>query len=513
MKKIAYIFIALGFILSGCQEDFLDKSSLSDISDQNFWNTKQDAELALMGCFDGFHNISLYKGNGSTSGAGISQFDFITDDGYFRYTWARLLPLATGSYDPTSWGNDQMWEASYRIIARANKIIKFVPEIEDISPEDSKMIVAEAKVLRATIYNFLAMTHADVPLITEPKTVEESQIAKSSRSEIMSFIIDDLNGCYNDLPIEPTKWGRLTRGAALGMLARTYLYNENWSEAASTAQKVIDLGYSLHSDYTTLFIPENEQNDEVVFPITFEYGLGGEGSQYMKSSSSRMYPNYKPALPNLVEEFCCTDGLPISTSPLFNPDNVWENRDPRLLATITSRDWPNNPASKQDAAGIYYPIKYAPQDVEHKSDNPQDYFLIRFAHILLIKAEALAQQGTDPEVYTLINQLRDRVSMPHVEEVEGTSLSQDALLDLVKHERRIETAFEFLRYFDLKRWDEIQEKYDYFNAHELDNYQGVSGQSYWNNMKKRVWLPKYEKLPIPQAEIDTNKALEQHAGY
>ncbi len=512
MKKILYIIIVFGFIFTGCEKDFLDKASLSDISDDNFWENKEDAELALMGCYDGLQDISLYKGNGYVSGAGISQFDAISDDSYFRYTWARLIPLSTGKYDPTSWGNDQIWSACYKVIARANQIIKFVPGIEGLSTEDSKQIVAEARVLRATMYNLLAMTFADVPLITEPQTVETAQVAKSTKNDIMLFIIGDLIACYEDLPATAEKWGRITQGAALGILARTYLYNEEWALAATTAQKVVDLGYSLFSDYGSLFIPQNEQNDEIIFPVCFEYGLGGEGGAWMRSYSSRMYPHYMPALPNLINEYYCTDGLPTSTSPLFDPDNAWENRDPRLLATITSRDWPNNPASKQDAEGIYYPIKYVPKEIDYMKDSPQDYYLIRYAHILLIKAEALAQQGSDAEIYTLINQLRDRVSMPHVEDVEGAGLSQAELLDLVKHERRIETAFEFLRYFDIKRWGEIQEKYNNYNANEYSDYQGTGGP-YWSKMLERVWLPKYEKMPIPQSELDTNKELVQHDGY
>ncbi len=356
------------------------------------------------------------------------------------------------------------------------------------------------------------MTYADVPLITEPILAEDAQVAKTAKSEVMSFIIADLESCNTDLPVRAENWGRLTQGAALGILARTYLYNEEWSNAASTAQKVIDLGYSLFDDFSTLFSPSNERNNEIIFPICFEYGLDGEGGSWMRSYSSRMYPHYMPALPSLINEYYCTDGLPTTSSPLFDPDNAWENRDPRLVATITSRGWPNNPASKQDAQGIYYPIKYVPKATEHMKDSPQDYYLIRFAHILLIKAEALAQQGADAEVYILINQLRDRVSMPHIEDVEGAGLAQAELLDVVKHERRIETAFEFLRYFDIKRWGEIEEKYDNFNTTELNDYQGTGGP-YWSKMIQRVWNPKYEKIPIPQAELDANKALVQHDGY
>ncbi len=517
MKKILFIIIAFGIIFSGCEKDFLDKASLSDISDQNFWKNKQDAELALMGCYDGFQDISLYKGNGTTSGAGIASFDAISDDAYSKSSWHRLQALAYGTYDPTSWGNDQIWGACYKIIARANEVIKSVPEIEDLSVEDSKQIVAEAKVLRATIYNLLAMTYADVPLITEPLKAEDAQVPKNTKAEIMNFITTDLESCYKDLPPKADDWGRLGQGAALGMLARTYLYNKEWANAATTAQKVIDLGYTLFSDYSTLFTPENEQNDEVIFPVCFEYGLGEEGSAWMKYYSSRMYIRYRTALPSLVDEFYCTDGLPTTESPLFNPVDTWENRDPRLQATVTSYQWPNwPPTTKKEPSGVYFASKYitAPEIKEQTSDSPQDYYLIRYAHILLIKAEALAQQGTDNEIYSLINQIRDRVSMPHVEDVEGIGLSQAELLEIVKHERRVETAFEFLRYFDIKRWDEIQEKYDWYNANEYTNYPGGKpGDAYYSGMKERVWYPKYEKMPIPQSELDANQALKQHDGY
>ncbi len=517
MKRLFYIILTFGLIFAGCQKEFLDKTSLSDIADDNFWNNIQDAELALMGCFDGLQDLSMYKGNGYTSGAGIAQFDAISDDAYCSSSWMRLVPLSLGTYDPTSWGNDQIWDACYTVISRANIVIKEVPNIESMSIEESRQIVAEAKVLRASMYNFLAMTYADVPLVTEPLEAQEAQVPKSQKDDIFSFIIEDLETCYADLQLTTGKWVRISQGAALGMLARTYLYSEDWPSAASTAQKVMDLSYSLHPDYSTLFTPEEEQNSEVIFPVCFEYGQDGEGSAWMKYYSSRMYIRYKTALPSLVNEFYCTDGLPVDLSPLYDTAAIWSNRDPRLMATVTSYQWPNwPPTSKTEPEGVYFAKKYiaAPDIKEQAGDSPQDYYLIRYAHILLIKAEALAQQGADPEIYALINQLRDRVSMPHVEDIEGTGLSQQELLDIVKHERRVETAFEFLRYFDIKRWGEIQEKYDWYNANEYANYPGGrEGDQYYKGMKERVWMSKYEKMPIPQTELDVNKALVQHEGY
>ncbi len=512
MKKIIIIFSIIGFLFTSCTKDFLELEPLSTISDATFWKDVKDAELALMGCYDGLQNRDLYKGAGYQSGSGIAQYDFLSDDGYCTSTWMKYVHISDAKFDATSWGNDQLWAAAYTVIARSNRVIDYMPEIEDIEEEDSKKIIAEAKVLRASIYNLLSMTYGDVPLITKSQTLDEAQVPKNTKAEVVSFIIEDLESCYADLPTK-AKSGRITQGAALGMLARIYLYDAQWEEAASTADMVMGLGYSLYNDYTQLFKYENENNYEIIFPVSFMTGLSAEGSRWTDYYGGRGYVNYRAALPNLVDEFYCTDGLPTSESPLFNPDSVSANRDPRLVTTVTSRGFVGWEGGEKEKLGIYFPDKYRVPDKTLRQDSPQDFYLIRYAHILLIKAEALAQQGTDGEVYSLINQLRDRVGMPKVEDVEGSNLSQIDLLDLVKHERRVETAFEGLRYFDIKRWGEIQEKYDYYNNNEYDNYLGVAGERYHKNMLFRVWDSRYNKWPIPQSELDANKKLVQNEGF
>jgi hypothetical protein len=136
-------------------------------------------------------------------------------------------------------------------------------------------------------------------------------------------------------------------------------------------------------------------------------------------------------------------------------------------------------------------------------DSPQDFYVFRYAHVLLILAEALVQSGNynESEVLSLINQVRDRVGMPHVQDVEGTGFSQQELLDIVKHERRVETALEGLRYFDLKRWGELKERaFDFYMQNEASQY----------GLAERVWSDKMMKWPIPQPEIDVNENLQQH---
>jgi hypothetical protein len=150
---------------------------------------------------------------------------------------------------------------------------------------------------------------------------------------------------------------------------------------------------------------------------------------------------------------------------------------------------------------------------ENHFDSPQDFYVIRYAHVLLMRAEALVQSGSysEGEVIGLINHIRDRVNMPHVEDVEGTGLSQSELLEVVKHERRVETAFEGLRYFDLMRWGELKKKYDeYMNGGEL---QEMKDRGFPTPRDRVFEDPKHWKWPIPQSELDNNKALEQHSEW
>ena len=126
-------------------------------------------------------------------------------------------------------------------------------------------------------------------------------------------------------------------------------------------------------------------------------------------------------------------------------------------------------------------------------------YVIRYADVLLMRAEALAKQNTGKdEIMSMMNQVRQRadVMMPKVEDAEGSNLSYDQLLDVVKHERRVELALEGTRYFDLMRWKEMDKAYERCRA------DGGAGSHIFDSSKGYVW-------PIPQSELDNNRALVQ----
>jgi hypothetical protein len=504
MSKI-YLSIFL-LVLSACSDDFLDRKSLNDLNSDTFWSTEDDAKMALMGCYSALQDQWLFDSDPWTGG--VNRLDYLTDNGYTAWQWMAGGDVPQGTHNASSWIVGDTWKAAYRAIGRTNQVIAQVPGI-GFNEASAKRIVAEAKVIRATVYIYLAMTYHDVPLITEPQSVQEgSAVAKNTHDEIMNFIASDVESIVNDLPLPSelpaSDYGRITRGAALATLARIYLYHKDYAKAAEAAGKVIDLGYyALASDYTTLFKTANEKNNEVIFSVAFDRILD-DGSAF---AGYWGMIDYQRVLPNLADEFYCVDGLPPNESGLYDEAIPSANRDPRFRTTIVSNGdtWKGLLVTGEE--GFYYQRKYTEEENdEDHFDSPQDFYVLRYADVLLMRAEALVQAGgyDEGEVRGLINQIRDRVDMPLVEDVEGTGLSTAELLNIIKHERRVELAFEGLRYFDLIRWEELDDRYEWYMANELEAIQALN----YPDALPRHFVSK--RWPLPQGELDVNKALKQH---
>jgi len=228
---------------------------------------------------------------------------------------------------------------------------------------------------------------------------------------------------------------------------------------------------------------------------------------------------------NLCDDYYCTDGLPIDQSPLYkgsleqgvhtkaNPDMArYENRDPRMKATLMlpGMEWngklfTNNLPASSTACVLKW---FTPTNTANEYDGSLDFYIIRYAEVLLSLAEAMIEQGSYPqeEITLYINEVRARVGMPAVEAVEGTGLSQEQLRTIVRHERRVELAFEDLRFADLYRWGEFENAQKRM-LHDQSFYGfGIVKRGELRGPQDLVW-------PIPQSEIDTNPMLEQHAEW
>ncbi|HSK12779.1 MAG TPA: RagB/SusD family nutrient uptake outer membrane protein, partial [Phnomibacter sp.] len=128
----------------------------------------------------------------------------------------------------------------------------------------------------------------------------------------------------------------------------------------------------------------------------------------------------------------------------------------------------------------------------------QDFYVIRYADVLLMRAEALAEDNRVAEAYPLVNQVRARVSMPSVESVEGAGLTKEQMIAVIRHERRVELALEGLRFFDLKRWGQMEAAVQRAFTDPVAPYNPV-----YRGRRSEVF-------PIPLAELDANRNLVQN---
>jgi hypothetical protein len=529
IDKFTIITLLSSVLLSSCSDSFLQKNSLTESSTNTFWLTEDDALMALASCYDGLQSLQLY--NSGQYELGPLYLDCVTDNGgHFNWSgWIEGYDMAMGIHTPSSWIISAYWKDNYEVISRCNVLIANIERV-DMDPAVKAVYMAEAKTLRALMYINLTCTYQDVPYLTEPLTIDNAECEKTGRATIVEAIMTDLREATEILPGNAPR-GRITKGAALALLGRTALYNEKWTEAIEAYKQIMDMGYTLYPDYGKLFTQAGETASEIIFAVRYEGPGVSEGASF--NAHWRAPLEAMNGTIDLADAFYCIDGKPTNDIRIAelnenggldisrpNPAH-FENRDPRLYATLFTpgTKWNGkggiDPSLSNPYANIYggsaaslstvYVFKYFdPADVANSWDNGQDFYIVRYAEVLLSLAEAMVQKGdyAYSEVTNLVNLVRERVTMPTVEEVEGTNLPGNELLEVIKHERRVELAFEGLRLFDLYRWKELNKAVERIENERI-NYQLAYEPRKFNGERDYVW-------PLPTEELDTNKKLVQH---
>lgn len=512
MKKIIVLLLAISFC--GCAEEYLERSSLTALSENSFWQTESDALLGINGIYDALTPRQLYSGN-LNGQIGLPHHDSFGDNCFNRWKWEGGGRYVEGNVDPAFGYFNAFWNSLYSGLGRANAAIERIAEIpeENISEESRSALIGQAKFLRALFYYHVAVYFEQAPLVIEVQTLEEAYIEKSPYEEIASQIVTDLEDAIAALPesYPDSQYGYATQGAAKGLLARFHLYNENYQEVVDLTGELMGAGYSLESDYSKLFTLAGEFSDEILFSVRFHQDPAtGNGEQFSATYGGTPKIDQQP-MPNAVDAFYAIDGLPIDESQLYDPTNEGENRDPRVSATIyfegdlfnldQNREFRGNTNTGYGFKKYIRNQSSADGSIGLGGSGSQDFIVLRYADVLLMRAEALTELGQLGEVPELINMVRQRVGMPTVEEVEGTGLGQSELRDIVRHERRVELMLEGLRFFDLKRWGEMEEAYMRIINDDVPgynpNYRGIRSETF----------------PIPLSELDANKNLKQNPGW
>lgn len=531
--KNIFAALLLPFALGSCSDSFLQTDSPNEPSAGTYWQTEEDALMALTACYDAMQSQNLYDDNIDGWRFGFLGRETSTDNG--DHTWGDWMlgsSIARGTSATTDECFSMYWNANFEVIKRCNLL---TDNIERVPMEAAKVSAykAEAIALRALAYCNLTSVFRDVPYLTESLTLSNPTAAKTPREQIVASIVADMQATVADIPAKgQAAMGRMTREAAYAILGRIALFNRKWDVAIDAYQQVVGKvslfrsgdGTDYHKNFADLFTQANETCDEVLLSIHYKSGKVGEGSCFGVCWSGPM--NAIEASMNLCDDYYCTDGQPIDKSPLFKgslvkgghtkaaPDYArYENRDPRMKGTLmlpgmtwNGREYTNDlPASSTCCIRKWY----TPEDTANEYDGGLDYYVIRYAEVLLSLAEAMIEKGGYPqaEITRHINEVRARVGMPAVEDVatEGTNLSQERLREIVRHERRVELAFEDLRFADLYRWGEWENGVKRMQ-HDKEFYGFGCYERAYRGPQDLVW-------PIPQGEIDTNDLLEQHAEW
>ena len=282
MKSInKFIGLALlsGALLTSCSDSFLQRDSLTESSSNTFWQTPDDALMALASCYDALQSNQLY--NSDQYSLGPLYMDCISDNGgHFNWSgWMEGYDMAMGIHTPSSSIIGSYWKDCYEVISRCNVLIANIDRV-DMDASQKAIYQAEAKTIRALMYINLTMTYQDVPFLTAPLTIDEAECEKTDRAAIVAHIMTDLQDAAEVLPQNASSRGHITKGAALSLLGRVALYNEKWDDAIAAYKQVQGLGYSLDPSYAKLFTQSGETSPEIIFAVRYEGPGMSEGAAF-----------------------------------------------------------------------------------------------------------------------------------------------------------------------------------------------------------------------------------------
>lgn len=492
MKTLTRILFSLMLIVAGSCSDFLEEDLTGRYSNATFYQTEAHAQLALTGIY----NIVSFV---STDNVLWVFGDVVSDDavkGGSAGDQSDIQFLEEFNYSANNGYLEKYWKHYYEGITRANYLLYYGPDI-DMDVELRDRILGEAKFLRAFLYFNLVNTFGPVPLkLNPPLNQDEINKPLASVEAIYNQIEKDLEeaAAVLDDAYTGADTGRATRGAAYGMLAKVHLYQEEWTETLDAIASLEALGlYSLQEVYKNNFIDSTQNNTESIFEIQHLSGqspkLGSHLNQWLGPFKYNGY-GFDAPTQDFVDEFEETETGIV---------------DPRLDYTVgrEGQPWidgtPFDPA--QSSTGYLQRKHEQPKNEEPViGDASLNYVYLRYADILLMKAEALNESGQTSDALIPLNAVRKRARESYLFDVDlpGFGVVPDGLLpdisgtqqevaEAIRHERRVELGFEFHRYFDLMRYGkEVAE----------DALEGT-GFNYENN---RYFL-------IPQSEMDTNPSI------
>ncbi|MDR2811360.1 MAG: RagB/SusD family nutrient uptake outer membrane protein [Tannerellaceae bacterium] len=531
MKKILFGFIAIGLlVVSSSCESFLDETPKSDMSAEQNFSSAAHAQNAVNGLYRKgvpmfYADGGVYMPQRATHGGFLSGF---FDNEYKGQEvicdYSQKLSITSGNI---SIQLDGVWDEAYGAISRANSAIKYIPATPDLTDAEKNTLAGEAKFFRAFNYFYLVRYFGDVPLILEPyESLSDMYVARTATAQVYDQIVKDLVEAIPALPAEAfcNNAHRISRYTAQTVLAHVYLQMSgyplqanNYAAAASAARDVINSGkHRLISNGDT---PETsaynvirtvDDDPEYIYNIEFVTGISTNNGRLQTSlpNIASTWSVYKYSITNNayrpVKEYMNVydkdKDLRAQQDQFFSYSITYEKGGETITYEI--------PDDKSPAPHLWYEENAA----LNTGNCDKDFTIYRYAEVLLIAAEAIAQsEGVTAEAVRYLTDVRARAytTTPRAEiEASLSGLSKDAFVQEVWTERMRELVFEF------RIWDDIQRTRLYPVTSDA-----ATGKATFVNVVGAVnpWGQTFKEShllwPISANELQRNPSMEQNSGY
>lgn len=547
-----YIYIGMTALLATSCSDFLDTNPKDALSPATTWQTQDDAEKFLVGCYDKWQD--QYDSGWGWDGF-LLYWDGTSDFGYDQFSWEGYTPIGNGTLTATS-GRD--WY-DFTHIRRVNELLANIDKC-NISDDVKKDITAQARWIRAYRYFLMNWNYGGVPIIDNYATAAEAMVPRKSEQDVKDYIEKELDDLVNDINDKPASRGRVAKGAALALRMREALYYGEYDVAKDRAEKIIALNqYELDPDYANLFTVAGQDSKEIILAVQ------AVENDYYNDVIGRMYNNadggWSSIVPTygLIDEYEMKNGLTKDEEGSgYDPVHPFYNRDPRMAMTVTYPGANYINANGQEAiynsldktidgssnanyylgadncskTGLTWAKYLAPMNQYSNIWNTKcQPIVFRYAEVLLTYCEAANElNGPSAQIYTYLNMVRNRAGMPDVDQAKYNT--KDKLRELIHRERAVEFAGEGLRRADILRWKDASGKMlaETVMNGTLERRVGtvkmdksvdpglratidVNASASDKKIEDRKFKTTNRYLPIPQAARDANPQLTQNDGY
>lgn len=541
--KYLIVTIIMGLSFTSCN-DFLDPDPTDRLSEKLFWQNEESTDLYLN---------SFYPYLSSYGNFGTSQFN----NGLLTEGMTDMLKYGSYSagvgnanrivFNPYFVTADQsqglvIWTTSYERIRRVNEFLSSMSKYSTYNEDTNKRYEAQIRFIRAFLYYQLLLRTNTV--IIFDKLPDGNSKPLSPESDCWDFVEQDLDYAIQNLPVQwdVTRSGRITKGAALAMKSRAMLLAKRWEKARAAASEVINLQdngslvYELNKDYKNAFKSyfDNGNKESILefrykLPAPYhsfdrDFAPGGDWANNGGSAcpTQEMVEEYELATGGKADwskwHSKTTETPPYSlleprfhASVLYNGAS-WKNR--KIETFVDGKDGYIDYGFQANTNGKtttgYYLRKYLDESIADISTtySAQPWIEIRLAEVYLNLAEACAMLGStyDKDANNAIRTIRERVKLPY------TDLTGEELMKAIRHERKVELAYEGFYYWDLRRWRMADSILDGVRFHGLKITQSGTTLTYEYidcDKEDRKFPERFYNFPIPTTEIANNLAISQ----